>query len=214
MSKNESPYFRLYELLAGKFSPEADIQVSDIEAVLFSSSEELFGSGADVGSIINDMVTVGLFQKSEENIKLTPNKTLKAYLKEPKKEGYQSYEEWFDGKVNPSVLVNGKLSIRDFGAIVRRETLRGSMGDNITLKQDLQDWTDADWAAFKLACHLGVMRDGDFQVKAKHVFASENIFGNFFYDMLAGLVRLGVLEHHPDEFQYRWNKDSKGSWEK
>jgi hypothetical protein len=37
------------------------------------------------------------------------------------------YYEWFDKKVKPVVLVNGDVSIREFGAIVYRKTLRGEL---------------------------------------------------------------------------------------
>jgi hypothetical protein len=84
-----------------------------------------------------------------------------------------------------------------------------------TFKQDLQDWTDVDWAAFKLACHLGLMEDGDFQVKAKHVFYSNNDrIGEALGVILEELYHAGVLEQHLEEPQYRWNPNFKGSWEK
>jgi carbonic anhydrase/acetyltransferase-like protein (isoleucine patch superfamily) len=39
------------------------------------------------------------------------------------------YYEWFDKKVNPVGIVNGDLSIREFGAIVHRATLRGDISE-------------------------------------------------------------------------------------
>ncbi len=37
------------------------------------------------------------------------------------------YETWFEKRVKPSVIVDGNVSIREFGAIVHRATLRGDI---------------------------------------------------------------------------------------
>jgi len=41
-----------------------------------------------------------------------------------------NYYKWFEKKVKPAVLINGDLSIREFGAIVHRATLRGDIRDD------------------------------------------------------------------------------------
>lgn len=83
------------------------------------------------------------------------------------------------------------------------------------LKNDLKEWQDIDTAAFCLACAIGLMKEGDFQVKAKHVFWSNNPIGDMLYEMLKHLVKVGILEENPDpeEMAYRWNPNFKGSWE-
>ncbi len=83
----------------------------------------------------------------------------------------------------------------------------------MSLKEDLQDWTDIDWASYRLACHLGFMKDGDFQVKVKHVFCTENKLSVFLSDILESFCNMGILEEHPEELQYRWNQKFQGSWE-
>jgi hypothetical protein len=81
------------------------------------------------------------------------------------------------------------------------------------LKEDLKDWQDIDAAGFILACDIGLMKKGDFQVKAKHVFWSNNAIGNVLYDILDKLVEIGVLENDTEELRYRWNPLFKGDWE-
>ena len=84
-----------------------------------------------------------------------------------------------------------------------------------TLREKLKDWTDADGAAYELACCLGLMNyDTDSMGKAKHVFWSQNRIGGALYNILRELVRVGVLEYRDEpDYQYRWNENFKGSWE-
>jgi len=81
------------------------------------------------------------------------------------------------------------------------------------LKNDLREWEDVDIAAFYLACNLGLMKKGDFPVKAKFVFHSANKIGDALYKMLHDLEGLGILERHPTEHQFRWNFQFEGPWE-
>lgn len=83
-----------------------------------------------------------------------------------------------------------------------------------TLKELLEDWTDADVAAFHLARCLGVMGpDVPAMASAKHVFWSSNSVGDTLYQMLQLLVGTGVMEHDEEESRYRWSPAFKGSWE-
>jgi len=85
----------------------------------------------------------------------------------------------------------------------------------MTLKDELQDWVDIDFAAFKLAQCLGLMNtETSFATDAKHIFASENLVGRKLYDMLlSDLVIIGVVEYDREEQRVKWNNEFKGSWE-
>jgi hypothetical protein len=52
------------------------------------------------------------------------------------------YNEWFKNKVDPIVLVNGDLSIKEFGAIVHRATLRGDIKPQELVEAQKQHITD------------------------------------------------------------------------
>ena len=82
----------------------------------------------------------------------------------------------------------------------------------MNLKERLKNWTYMDFAAFQLAVCLGLMKDGDFQVKTKHIFGSRNILGNLLYAILASLQKEKILQYNSNEMQYRWNKSYK--WNK
>lgn len=87
----------------------------------------------------------------------------------------------------------------------------------MTLKEELKDWTDIDWACFRLAVVLGLMPDeqGLFATKAKHVFWSDNELGNELYAFLFKLIDTGVLirEDEGADDKVKWNPDYKGTWE-
>ncbi len=85
-----------------------------------------------------------------------------------------------------------------------------------TLKEALGNWTDLDIAAYQLALCLGLMTpDVEFATRAKHVFWTDNGIGNLLYKMLDELTQQGVLEKQVEpDYQYRWNADFKGSWER
>jgi hypothetical protein len=84
-----------------------------------------------------------------------------------------------------------------------------------TLKEALQDWTDIDIAGYHLAQCLGLMAPNvNFQVRAKHVFWSDNLVGNMLGHILEELVQEGILEKRDEpDYQYRWNPAFRGSWE-
>jgi hypothetical protein len=86
----------------------------------------------------------------------------------------------------------------------------------MTLREELKDWTDIDWACFRLAVCLGLMQDDPavFRGKGKHVFWSNNELGNSLYDLVFKLIDLGVIMRDMDgDDRVRWNPDYKGSWE-
>ena len=84
-----------------------------------------------------------------------------------------------------------------------------------TLRDKLTEWTDWDGAAFLLAQNIGLIPpDVRFNLKAKHVFWSDNPIGNALHNMLRELVAAGVLENRNEpDGQYRWNTAFVGSWE-
>ena len=83
-----------------------------------------------------------------------------------------------------------------------------------TLKTQLLHWTDWDCAAHSLALCLGLMEDGLFQTRAKHVFWSNHPIGTMLFTILDGLVAQGILEKRDEpDFQYRWSPSFIGSWE-
>ena len=83
-----------------------------------------------------------------------------------------------------------------------------------SLREALDEWADWDGAAYLLAVCLGLMPEGIFQNRAKHVFWSNHEVGSVLYSMLDQLVAIGVLEtrDEPDK-QYRWSRTFRGSWE-
>ena len=76
-----------------------------------------------------------------------------------------------------------------------------------SLQESLEDWSDWDVAAFQLAVCLGLMAEGDFPTRAKHVFWSGNPLGRSLHHMLEHLAAAGALEvrEEPDR-QFRWNR--------
>ena len=77
----------------------------------------------------------------------------------------------------------------------------------MTLAADLAEWTDWDYAAYRLGLCLGVL-NGDFATDKKGVLWSDNCLGNGLHDVLLKLAEAGVLERReePDE-QFRWRRD-------
>jgi hypothetical protein len=74
-----------------------------------------------------------------------------------------------------------------------------------TLPEAFRDWLDFDGAEFELAKYLGVMPDVPWHpVTHKHLFWTNNLFGNGLYAMLEALVKMGALEMNEDQ-QFRWN---------
>ena len=82
------------------------------------------------------------------------------------------------------------------------------------MKEYIKDWTDIDWAAYRLAISLGLItEDTKFQTDAKHIFWTNNPVGNALYDTLYMFIDIGVIEINEDRDKVRWNKDFVGSWE-
>jgi hypothetical protein len=73
----------------------------------------------------------------------------------------------------------------------------------MALCDELDDWTDWDFAAYRLGRVLGLFGDADF-IRSKHIFGTNNRLGNGLHDALLALVTAGVLERReePDE-QFR-----------
>lgn len=84
-----------------------------------------------------------------------------------------------------------------------------------TLRDNLQDWTDIDLAAYQLALGMGLMiPDVAFAGRAKHIFWSENAIGAMLNDILRSFAENGILEYRDEpDYQYRWNPTFKGTWE-
>ena len=83
------------------------------------------------------------------------------------------------------------------------------------MKEHIKDWTDIDWAAYRLAISLGLMtEDTKFQTDAKSVFWTNNSIGNALYDTLFLLVDLDVIEINKKRDKVRWNNSFVGYWEK
>jgi hypothetical protein len=86
----------------------------------------------------------------------------------------------------------------------------------MSLRDDLVDWTDWDWAAHILAQSLGLMEASPSSYgHAKHVYWSNHPVGNALYKALDAFVAAGFLERREEpDVQYRWRPDFRGSWEK
>jgi hypothetical protein len=84
------------------------------------------------------------------------------------------------------------------------------------LKIMLVDWVDIDFAQYYLAQSLGLMDETvTFHSDAKHVFWTDNPIGNMLANMLDELTTTNILEKRDEpDFQYRWNQDFRGSWER
>ena len=83
-----------------------------------------------------------------------------------------------------------------------------------TLKDQLEDWTDWDFAAYALAISLGLMPAGILPGRVKAVFWTNNPVGIMLHEMLRQLAAAGILENRdePDD-QYRWNAAFSGEWD-
>ena len=84
-----------------------------------------------------------------------------------------------------------------------------------SLKEALNNWTDADLAAYHLALCLGLMTpDIDFATRAKHVFWAANPIGHMLYQMLNELTQQTILQKRDEpDYQFRWNTNFNGCWE-
>jgi hypothetical protein len=84
----------------------------------------------------------------------------------------------------------------------------------MNLKESLRDWQDYITAAFQLALDIGLMVDEPllYQVKAKHVFWTNNPILNMLTGMIDRMAEAGVLERNDDN-EFRWNPNFVGSWE-
>lgn len=82
------------------------------------------------------------------------------------------------------------------------------------LAEHLEEWTDIDVAAYRLAVALGLMAPpqpdaGPFDFGGrKDLFWTDNPLGNLMFRTLEEMVTLGALDTHPnDEHLFRWNRD-------
>jgi hypothetical protein len=69
----------------------------------------------------------------------------------------------------------------------------------------LADWTDWDFAGYRLGRSIGLFAGQNFHIDVKHVFWTSNPLGDGLHDALLALVLAGVVERRdePDE-QFRW----------
>lgn len=75
-----------------------------------------------------------------------------------------------------------------------------------SLKDDLSDWIDIDFAQHCLAVCIGLVKDDSKMRDYKAIYWSDNIMGNLLAKMLDDLVELGCLEKRDEpDWQYRWN---------
>ena len=79
----------------------------------------------------------------------------------------------------------------------------------MNIPEELKNWTDIDWAAYKVGQSIGLFPDPaeplDFQVKYKHVFWSRNRLGDALYNLIQELVLERILERN-DYHRVRWIK--------
>lgn len=80
-----------------------------------------------------------------------------------------------------------------------------------SLRETLTQWEDADIAAYKLGCALGVLppEDGSYNgfQAVKHLFWGANSLGETLSGFLDELVRCNVLQYDEDNVKFRWNPD-------
>ena len=85
--------------------------------------------------------------------------------------------------------------------------------DISTLKDQLVNWTDSDYASYYVAICLGIISPDIGLLDVKHVFWTDNSVGNQMYQMLIELVSIGVLEQDQQDDKFRWNPNFKSYWE-
>ena len=84
-----------------------------------------------------------------------------------------------------------------------------------TLRHALHDWTDIDVAQFYLAVSLGIMQSYVSFSQVKGAFWTDNPVANTLVEILDSLRKANILEKRDEpDYQYRWNPDFKGSWER
>jgi len=81
-----------------------------------------------------------------------------------------------------------------------------------TLKFVLQNWVDADVAAYRLACILGILPPDDATLdrfnESKHMFWSADPLGETIGRFLQSLTDLGIVEFDPQRLAYRWKRST------
>lgn len=83
-----------------------------------------------------------------------------------------------------------------------------------TLKAALAEWADIEAAEYVLGLCLGLYSADANPRDLKHVFFSNNPVGNLLHQILDELVANGILEARDEpDFEFRWNRSFKGSWE-
>lgn len=85
----------------------------------------------------------------------------------------------------------------------------------MTLRELLQDWTDMDYAAHKLAIHLGVIPVTgltEFATKYKWLYWTNNPVSKSLYDSLSAMAAANILVFDEDLMKYKWNEDFKLSY--
>ncbi|GAA1223159.1 hypothetical protein GCM10009665_11820 [Kitasatospora nipponensis] len=73
------------------------------------------------------------------------------------------------------------------------------------LSVGLREWTDDDWAAFRLGQSLGVFSEVEAFSNVKYVFWGVNPLGNALHQVLLQLAQAGVLEQSESQDQFRWS---------
>ncbi len=81
------------------------------------------------------------------------------------------------------------------------------------LKEALADWEDADLAAYKLACALGILppEDGSYDGfrTCKSLFWGANPLGESLGKFLDELAKNNVLKYDETQMKFKWNEDFK-----
>ncbi|MFD8756948.1 hypothetical protein ACFV0O_39125 [Kitasatospora sp. NPDC059577] len=73
------------------------------------------------------------------------------------------------------------------------------------LSAGLREWTDSDWAAFRLGQSLGVFSEEEAFSNVKYIFWGVNPLGNALHQVLLQLAQAGVLEQSESEDRFRWS---------
>jgi hypothetical protein len=77
----------------------------------------------------------------------------------------------------------------------------------MTLRESLEDWTDADGAAFALGILVGLFPPDQPWLEVKWMFWTDNPTGRGLHEALMALVKAGILEETDGESLFRFRTD-------